>query len=267
MKTFKYVLGVFILLGSFAAFAEGSVGAGLCSIILGLVILPPISDKLKEKFSFWEKKPVRYVSCVALLAIIGATLPNKDSSSSSESVISKKVLVEEGNAKEELNDQQSEEQRKKKLLASFETCNIVGQKFYIIPDLNGANLYTVLQSDFGFTVSKNFKNGVDYFCTKMSRKFDYKVNIIGCSPFEIIGVTATAIDYGIGQNEIMGFIRYIAISTCREDDVEVVRNWVEANIGNESSEITIGGITFSLSHSGYSTVLKVFVEEKNILAN
>ncbi|MFJ1474644.1 hypothetical protein ACILE9_10330 [Capnocytophaga cynodegmi] len=96
MKTFKYVLGVFILLGSFAAFAEGSVGAGLCSIILGLVILPPISDKLKEKFSFWEKKPVRYVSCVALLAIIGATLPNKDSSSSSESVISKKVLVEEG---------------------------------------------------------------------------------------------------------------------------------------------------------------------------
>ena len=69
MKTFKYVLGVLILLCSFAAFAEGSVGAGLSSIILGLVILPPISDKLKEKFSFWQKKPVRYVSYVALLAI------------------------------------------------------------------------------------------------------------------------------------------------------------------------------------------------------
>ena len=92
MKTFKYVLGVLILLCSFAAFAEGSVGAGLSSIILGLVILPPISDKLKEKFSFWQKKPVRYVSYVALLAIIGATLPNKDnigSGSSLESDISK----------------------------------------------------------------------------------------------------------------------------------------------------------------------------------
>ena len=269
MKTFKYVLGVLILLSSFAAFAESSVGAGLSSIILGLVILPPISDKLKEKFSFWQKKPVRYVSYVALLAIIGATLPNKDSSSSSESGISKKVLVEEGSTKEELNEQQAEEQeKKKKLLASFETCDFVGQKSYIIPDLNGANLYTVLQSDFGFTVSKNFKNGVDYFCTKeMPRKFDYKVNIIGCSPSEIIGVTAAAIDYGIGQNEVMGFIRYIAISTCRENNVEVVRNWVEANIGNESSETTIGGITFLLSHSGRSTTLQVSVEEKNILAN
>ena len=268
MKTFKYVLGVLILLCSFAAFAEGSVGAGLSSIILGLVILPPISDKLKEKFSFWQKKPVRYVSYVALLAIIGATLPNKDSSPSSESGISKKVLVEEESTKEELNEQQVEEQKKKKLLASFETCDFVGQKSYIIPDFNGANFYTVLQSDFGFTVSKNLKNGVDYFCTKeMPRKFDYKVNIIGCSPSEIIGVTAAAIDYGIGQNGVMGFIRYIAISTCRENDVEVVRNWVEANIGNESSETTIGGITFLLSHSGRSTTLQVSVEEKNILAN
>ena len=268
MKTFKYVLGVLILLCSFAAFAEGSVGAGLSSIILGLVILPPISDKLKEKFSFWQKKPVRYVSYVALLAIIGATLSNKDSSPSSESGISKKVLVEEESTKEELNEQQVEEQKKKKLLASFETCDFVGQKSYIIPDFNGANFYTVLQSDFGFTVTKNFKNGVDYFCTKeIPRKFDYKVNIIGCSPSEIIGVTAAAIDYGIGHNEIMGFIRYIAISTCREDDVEVVRNWVEANIGNESSETTIGGITFLLSHSGRSTTLQVSVEEKNILAN
>ena len=269
MKTFKYVLGVLILLCSFAAFAESSVGAGLSSIILGLVILPPISDKLKEKFSFWQKKPVRYVSYVALLAIIGATLPNKDSSSSSESGISKKVLEEEENSKEKLNKQQADEQeKKKKLLASFETCDFVGQKSYIIPDLNGTNLYTVLQSDFSFTVSKNFKNGVDYFCTKeMPRKFEYKVNIIGCSPSEIIGVTAAAIDYGIGHNEIMGFIRYIAISTCRENDVEVVRNWVEANIGNESSETTIGGITFLLSHSGRSTTLQVSVEEKNILAN
>ena len=92
MKTFKYVLGVLILLCSFAAFAESSVGAGLSSIILGLVILPPISDKLKEKFSFWQKKPVRYVSYVALLAIIGATAPDMDnisSGSSLESDISK----------------------------------------------------------------------------------------------------------------------------------------------------------------------------------
>ena len=270
MKTFKYVLGVLILLCSFAAFAESSVGAGLSSIILGLVILPPISDKLKEKFSFWQKKPVRYVSYVALLAIIGATLPNKDSSSSSESGISKKVLVEEGSTKEELNEQQAEEQeKKKKLLASFETCDFGGEQTYIIPELDAGTLYTALEDNFEFTTDKSLKNGVvDYLCTReMSRKFDYKVKIMGCSPYKIIGVTAAAIDYGIGQNEVMGFIRYIAISTCRKNDVEAVRNWVEANIGNESSETTIGGITFLLSHSGRSTTLQVSVEEKNILAN
>ena len=389
MKVAKYILAVITLLLSVYAFIDKRILFGIMLLAIGALILPPISDKLKEKFSFWKNRIVRYVSLFILLMIGATNLPpardttiinyiqketndkalnelkklesvgndlgsssamanpkeflnkkgkntmvfdpkfdfskatnylkednengaiqnlvvefefdSNNSISSKRTIITyskkgevtypnneipaistlidyqametyKKILAQEKErAKEEerLNKQQAEEQdKKKKLLATFETCDFVGQKSYIIPDLNGANLYTVLQSDFGFTVSKNFKNGVDYFCTKeMPRKFDYKVNIIGCSPSEIIGVTAAAIDYGIGQNGVMGFIRYIAISTCRENDVEVVRNWVEANIGNESSETTIGGITFLLSHSGRSTTLQVSVEEKNILAN
>ena len=389
MKVAKYILAVITLLLSVYAFIDKRILFGIMLLAIGALILPPISDKLKEKFSFWKNRIVRYVSLFILLMIGATNLPpardttiinyiqketndkalnelkklesvgndlgsssamanpkeflnekgkntmifdpkfdfskatnylkednengaiqnlvvefefdSNNSISSKRTIITyskkgevtypnneipaistlidyqameiyKKILVQEKErAKEEerLNKQQTEEQdKKKKLLATFETCDFVGQKSYIIPDLNGANLYIVLQSDFGFTVSKNFKNGVDYFCTKEKpRKFDYKVNIIGCSPSEIIGVTAAAIDYGIGQNGVMGFIRYIAISTCRENDVEVVRNWVEANIGNESSETTIGGITFLLSHSGRSTTLQVSVEEKNILAN
>lgn len=389
MKVVKYVLAVITLILSVYAFIDKRILFGIMLLAIGALILPPISDKLKEKFSFWKNRIVRYVSLLVLLMIGATNLPpardttlinyiqketndkalnelkkfesvGNDLGSSSamanpkeflnkkgkntmvfdpkfdfskatnylkednengaiqnlvvefdfdsnNAITSKRTIItyskkgevtypnneipaistlidyqametykkvlaqEKERAKEEeiLNKQQAAEQeKKKKLLASFETCDFVGQKSYIIPDLNGANLYTVLQSDFGFTVSKNFKNGVDYFCTKeMPRKFDYKVNIIGCSPSEIIGVTAAAIDYGIGHNEIMGFIRYIAISTCRKNDVEAVRNWVEANIGNESSETTIGGITFLLSHSGHSTTLQVSVEEKNILAN
>ena len=271
MKVAKYILGILFIITGLGVITQTSIITGIAFVILGVVLLPTVSDKLKENVSFWQNKIVRYVSYIVLFTIAGATVPKSPETPSPKSDISKTVLVEEENSKEKerLNKQQAEEQeKKKKLLASFETCDFVGQKSYIIPDFNGANFYTVLQSDFGFTVSKNFKNGVDYFCTKeMPRKFDYKVNIIGCSPSEIIGVTAAAIDYGIGQNEVMGFIRYIAISTCRENDVEAVRNWVEANIGNESSETTIGGITFLLSHSGHSTTLQVSVEEKNILAN
>jgi len=269
MKVAKYILGILFIITGLRVITQKSIIAGIAFALLGVILLPKVSDKLKENVSFWQNKIVRYVSYIVLFTIAGATVPKSPETSSPKSDISKTVLAEEENSKEKFNKQQAEEQdKKKKLLASFETCDFVGQKSYIIPDFNGANFYTVLQSDFGFTVTKNFKNGVDYFCTKeMPRKFDYKVNIIGCSPSEIIGVTAAAIDYGIGQNEVMGFIRYIAISTCRENDVEAVRNWVEANIGNESSETTIGGITFLLSHSGHSTTLQVSVEEKNILAN
>ena len=389
MKVAKYILAVIVLLLSVYAFIDKRILFGIMLLAIGVLILPPISDKLKEKFSFWENRIVRYVSLLVLLMIGATNLPpardttlinyiqketndkalnelkklesvgndlgssfamanpkeflNKKGKNtivfdpkfdfskatnylkednengaiqnlvvefdfdSNNAITSKRTIItyskkgevtypnneipaistlidyqametykktlaqENERAKEEerLNKQQAEEQeKKKKLLASFETCDFLGEKTYIIPDFNGANLYTALESDFGFKIDKNLKNGVDYFCTKeISRKLDYKVRMIGCSPYKIIGVTAAAIDYGIGQKEILSFVQYIAASTCREDDVEVVRNWVEANIGNEGSETTIGGITFLLSHSGHSTTLQVSVEEKNILAN
>ena len=389
MKVAKYILAVIVLLLSVYAFIDKRILFGIMLLAIGALILPPISDKLKEKFSFWNNRIVRYVSLFVLLMIGATNLPpardttiinyiqketndkalnelkklesvgndlgsssamanpkeflnkkgkntmvfdpkfdfskatnylkednengaiqnlvvefdfdSNNTITSKRTIITyskkgevtypnneipaistlidyqametyKKVLAQEkerAKEKERLNKQQAEEQeKKKKLLASFETCDFGGEQTYIIPDFNGANLYTALESDFGFKIDKNLKNGVDYFCTKeISRKLDYKVRMIGCSLYKIIGVTAAAIDYGIGQKEILSFVQYIAASTCREDDVEVVRNWVEANIGNESSETTIGGITFLLSHSGRSTTLQVSVEEKNILAN
>ena len=390
MKVAKYILAVITLLLSVYAFIDKRILFGIMLLIIGALILPPISDKLKEKFSFWKNRIVRYVSLFVLLMIGATNLPpardttiinyiqketndkalnelkklesvGNDLGSSSamanpkeflnkkgkntivfdpkfdfskatnylkednengaiknlviefefdsnNSITSKRTIItyskkgevtypnneipaistlidyqametyrktlaqekERAKEKERLNKQQAEEQeKKKKLLASFETCDFGGEQTYIIPELDAGTLYTALEDNFEFTTDKSLKNGVvDYLCTReMSRKFDYKVRIMGCSPYKIIGVTAAAIDYGIGQNEVMGFIRYIAISTCRENDVEVVRNWVEANIGNESSEKTIGGITFLLSHSGRSTTLQVSVEEKNILAN
>ena len=389
MKVAKYVLAIITLILSVYAFIDKRILFGIMLLIIGALILPPISDKLKEKFSFWNNRIVRYVSLFILLMIGATNLPpardttlinyiqketndktlnelkklesiGNDLGSSSAManpkeflnkkgknimvfdpkfdfskatnylkednengaiqnlvvefdfdsnnvITSKRTIItyskkgevtypnneipaistlidyqametyrktlaqekERAKEKERLNKQQAEEQeKKKKLLASFETCDFLGEQTYIIPDFNGANLYTALESDFGFKIDKNLKNGVDYFCTKeISRKLDYKVRMIGCSPYKIIGVTAAAIDYGIGQKEILSFVQYIAASTCREDDVEVVRNWVEANIGNESTETTIGGITFLLSHSGHSTTLQVSVEEKNILAN
>lgn len=76
MKTVKYVLGVFFILGGIGALAQGSIGAGLLIAILGALFLPPVSDSLKEKVELWQNKAVRYVSYIVLFGIGGALAGN-----------------------------------------------------------------------------------------------------------------------------------------------------------------------------------------------
>ena len=46
-------------------------------MILGVVLLPPISDLLKEKFKLWQSKGLRYVTYVVLFFIAGVFIPKE----------------------------------------------------------------------------------------------------------------------------------------------------------------------------------------------
>ena len=75
MKVAKYILAVITLLLSVYAFIDKRILFGIMLLIIGALILPPISDKLKEKFSFWKNRIVRYVSLIVLLIIGVINLP------------------------------------------------------------------------------------------------------------------------------------------------------------------------------------------------
>lgn len=75
MKILKYILSVFFILGGIGSLASGVFLTGLLTVILGILFLPPTSDTLKEKFKFWQKKPIRYISYIGLFFIVGAIIP------------------------------------------------------------------------------------------------------------------------------------------------------------------------------------------------
>ena len=75
MKVAKYILAVITLLLSVYAFIDKRILFGIMLLAIGALILPPISDKLKEKFSFWKNRIVRYVSLLVLLMIGATNLP------------------------------------------------------------------------------------------------------------------------------------------------------------------------------------------------
>ena len=88
MKVVKYILAVLFIFSTLGALKEGEIGAGLIFLILGIVLLPPISEQLKEKFKPWQTKGIRYVSYIVLFltgsVLIGNngmsnTSPTKDS--------------------------------------------------------------------------------------------------------------------------------------------------------------------------------------------
>lgn len=74
----KYIISVLLILSGLGRIFSGEILTGLCLIALGVIILPPISDNLKQKLSFWQNRTVRYVSYVGLFIVAGIFLENKE---------------------------------------------------------------------------------------------------------------------------------------------------------------------------------------------
>ncbi len=102
MKTVKYILGIFLILLSFGAIVQHKIIPAVAFFILGLVIIPNVSEQLKAKLKIWQNKNFRYVS-YAVFFLFGASFigktnfksDNKTSTeNSSESYLTKKVSYE-----------------------------------------------------------------------------------------------------------------------------------------------------------------------------
>lgn len=74
MKVIKYLFGIVFTLSGIRGLFTGSVIAGIFLIILGIVILPPISAELSHKLKFWNDRTYRYGLYFILFLCIGVTI-------------------------------------------------------------------------------------------------------------------------------------------------------------------------------------------------
>lgn len=72
MKTLKKIVSVLFIIGGLGMASENSILSGICLIILGVLLFPTVSDKLKESIKLWNKKGIRYGSYALLFILVGA---------------------------------------------------------------------------------------------------------------------------------------------------------------------------------------------------
>ena len=111
MKVAKYILGILFIITGLGVITQKSIITGIAFVILGVVLLPTVSDKLKENVSFWQNKIVRYVSYIVLFTIAGATVPKSAETSSSKEENKPKIVIktEENTTEQEPATAQKEE--------------------------------------------------------------------------------------------------------------------------------------------------------------
>lgn len=70
-KGIKYFVGIILIMGGLGALLQKQLLSFLFLTLLGLIIIPPVSGKLKQQYPIWEKKLVRYIAYFVLFALFG----------------------------------------------------------------------------------------------------------------------------------------------------------------------------------------------------
>ena len=154
MKVAKYILGILFIITGLGVITQKSIIAGIAFALLGIVLLPKVSDKLKENVSFWQNKIVRYVSYIVLFTIAGATVPKSAETSSSKEENKPKIVIK---TEENTTEQEPATAQKEKPLIKYE----------IQEDLTTVIRYDKAPSYFVLIDKVNLKN--DSFVTEIER--------------------------------------------------------------------------------------------------
>jgi len=229
MEKVKLIGGVLILLGGVGSLFKGETISGLLLILLGTCLLPAISSTLEKKFVRWQIKGVRYG--VYLVLFLSAFLIAKPLKKRTETVKTDKSL-----------------EIKPNLNSTIKTCNYGGDLFPIIPGLIAADVYPNFEK-IGFSIDKKIKNDhTSILCTLSEQAIKYTVSVDGCTPTELIKITALVLDYtGSHQKEAKDFFGYVATLQYKGAEPEKAKQWIKDNINNHNAETTIGAVKFKIS--------------------
>jgi hypothetical protein len=187
MKVAKYILGILFIITGLGVITQKSIITGIAFVILGVVLLPTVSDKLKENVSFWQNKIVRYVSYIVLFTIAGATVPKSAETSSSKEENKPKIVIktEENTTEQEPATAQKEEPLIKYEIQEDLTTVIRYDKapsyFVLIDKVNLKNDSFVAEIErvINKIVSeKGKKINIDFFDNKKTLEFYYKSHYV-----------------------------------------------------------------------------------------
>jgi hypothetical protein len=78
MKITKYILSIFLIISGIGFIVKENIITGLLTLILGVILLPPVSEKIKEHIILFQNKIIRYGIYIGLLLIAGAFIPKND---------------------------------------------------------------------------------------------------------------------------------------------------------------------------------------------
>ena len=154
MKVAKYILGILFIITGLGVITQKSIIAGIAFALLGIVLLPKVSDKLKENVSFWQNKIVRYISYIILFTIAGATVPKSAETSSPKEENKPKIVIKR---EENTTEQEPATAQKEEPLIKYE----------IQEDLTTVIRYDKAPSYFVLIDKVNMKN--DSFVTEIER--------------------------------------------------------------------------------------------------
>ncbi|WP_298825988.1 hypothetical protein [uncultured Capnocytophaga sp.] len=187
MKVAKYILGILFIITGLGVITQKSIIAGIAFALLGVILLPKVSDKLKENVSFWQNKIVRYVSYIVLFTIAGATVPKSAETSSSKEENKPKIVIktEENTTEQEPATAQREEPLIKYEIQEDLTTVIRYDKapsyFVLIDKVNLKNdsFVTEIERVINKIISeKGGKINIDFFDNKKTLEFYYKSHYV-----------------------------------------------------------------------------------------
>ncbi len=79
MKIAKYILSALLILRGFDFIIKSVYLTGLFILLLGVILMPPISDILKQKIISWKNKNIRYSVYFLFLHFAGLSISEKES--------------------------------------------------------------------------------------------------------------------------------------------------------------------------------------------
>ena len=215
MRIVKFIIGVLFIIAALGMIIQKEVLAGLISALLGIIILPPVSEKVKEKFKEWNNRSVRYVSYAVLLAIIGFTTNKTKLSASSPNTKTKTDEVAIQNPYQNYLDESAKniaslsperKEAREKILSELKsnpvytkmvTEKVVSSEY--LPVLNAITNGITLISDSSFAINGDLDERV-----KASEDGDNKISFVA----KVVALAIPNLNGGLPKEIIEVFDRY-----------------------------------------------------------